>query len=138
VSFHHIGIVVGDLHAATSWWCRAAGFRAVGETIHDPIQDVYVQLLRLEDGFCIELIAPASEGSPVSRFLAQRGGGLYHPCFEVPDLDSAIAHWREAGAFLVKRPAPAALFGGHRVAFMMTPGRILVELVEGGAPLPRS
>ena len=131
MKLHHIGVVVPDIQAAAPWWSQVAGFRPTSEIVHDPIQKVMVQFFEA-GGTCIELIQPASDASPVTRFLNERGGGLYHLCFEVPNLDQALAKWRESGAFLVTRPEPAVAFGGRRIAFLITPQRVLMELVEAG------
>lgn len=133
---HHIGIVVPDIKAASPWWEQTCRFHKISDIISDPIQDVRVQFFRADDGFCVELIEPSSESSPVFRFLNKQGGGLYHQCFEVQDLDTILAEWREAGAFLVKKPEPATAFNERRIAFIMTPQRLLVELLEANSSKP--
>ena len=130
MKLHHLGIAVPSIEAAAPWWQQVCQFRRVSEVVYDPIQEVRVQFFKAVDGFCVELIEPASESSPVSCFLAEQGGGLYHLCFEVKDLDATVAKWRESGAFPVKKPEPAVAFGGQRIVFLVTPQRILVELVE--------
>ena len=130
IRLHHIGVVVPSIEKASPWWCDIWGFQPVSPIVHDPIQKVRVQLFQMPDAFCIELIEPVDQNSPVTRFLTKHGGGLYHPCFEVDDLDAAIAAHREASAFPAGPPAPAAAFGGRRVVFLLTPQAMLTELVE--------
>jgi methylmalonyl-CoA/ethylmalonyl-CoA epimerase len=76
----------------------------------------------------IELVAPA--GNPgLQRFLDQRGPGLHHICFEVEDLDGALASLKAAGVPLIDEVArPGAR--GHRVAFLhpAATGGVLFEL----------
>jgi methylmalonyl-CoA/ethylmalonyl-CoA epimerase len=76
----------------------------------------------------IELIAPA--GNPgLQRFLDKRGPGLHHVCFEVEDLDGALASLKAAGVPLIDEvPRPGAR--GHRVAFLHPAGTggVLFEL----------
>ena len=130
MKLHHIGIVVADIAAATPWWRDTLGYRPTTGVVHDPRQKVNVQMFAALDGSSIELIEPADETSPVTRFLAERGGGLYHICYEVEDIEAAVAQWRQAGAFPAKRMEPAEAFQGRRVVFFIAPNRMLFELVE--------
>jgi methylmalonyl-CoA epimerase len=45
----------------------------------------------------IEMVAPAGEGSPMARFLAERGPGLHHLVLGVDDLDAAAAELSARG-----------------------------------------
>jgi methylmalonyl-CoA/ethylmalonyl-CoA epimerase len=45
----------------------------------------------------IEMAAPAGEGSPLARFLAERGPGLYQLVLEVDDLKAAEAELSTRG-----------------------------------------
>ncbi|MFZ0793673.1 MAG: VOC family protein, partial [Candidatus Korobacteraceae bacterium] len=73
---------------------------------------------------------PASDGSPVLRFLRDRGGGLHHVCYEVADLEEKLIEFRSRGALIVKRPKPAVAFGGRRIAWVITSEKLLIELLE--------
>lgn len=134
MKLHHIGIVVEDIPSAASWYRDVFGYRQASEIIHDPIQGVSVQFWQGEDGSCIELIEPDSETSRVSKFLKERGGGLYHLCYEVDDLDKALQKLRRAKAFPVTKPEPAIAFEGRLVVFLITPQRMMVELVGPQEP----
>ncbi len=68
-----------------------------GRIFEDPIQKVKVAFLSTNSGGGqVELVEPAGEGSPVSRFLAL-GGGLHHLCYEVDDLDPHLPEMRYSG-----------------------------------------
>ena len=65
------------------------------------------------------------------RFLARRGPGLHHVCFEVPDIRATLAALAARGVRLVDRePRPGA--GGHLVAFLhpSSTAGVLVELKQ--------
>jgi methylmalonyl-CoA/ethylmalonyl-CoA epimerase len=82
----------------------------------------------------IELIAPAGNAG-LQRFLDKRGPGLHHICFEVEDIDGALASLKAAGVPLIDDVArPGAR--GHRVAFLhpAATGGVLFELCAAGAP----
>jgi methylmalonyl-CoA/ethylmalonyl-CoA epimerase len=79
----------------------------------------------------IELVEPATEDSPLVKFLETRGPGIHHLCFEVDDIDQEIKALIEKGALLIdKEPRPGA--HGTRVAFLhpKRTGGVLIELSE--------
>lgn len=128
-----MGVAVADIGAALPIYEKLFGYRLISGPFDDPIQRVTVCFLGTEKGATpsVELIAPLAgrEDSPIHRLLKQ-GGGAYHLCFEVDDLEAELARWREEKCLLISPPAPAVAFGGRRIAWLMTPTRQLVELVE--------
>jgi methylmalonyl-CoA/ethylmalonyl-CoA epimerase len=79
----------------------------------------------------VELLEPASPEGPIARFLGKRGPGIHHICYEVDDLDAALARCRAAGYRLVDEvPRPGA--HGRRIAFVhpKATGGILLELTS--------
>src|SRR5581483_2636613 len=85
----------------------------------------------------IELLEPMDPEGTVARFLARRGEGLHHVCFEVPDVDAAIAELAARGVELIDRHAAPGAQG--RVAFLHPRAGhgVLIELQEtslAGAP----
>ena len=56
---------------------------------------------RYEGGGDLEVLEPAGENGFLHRFLAQRGPGIHHVTFTVPDLDDACAGARAAGYSIV-------------------------------------
>ena len=110
---------------------RSLGASWDGQVFEDPHQRVKVAFLSTSEGAAqIELVEPNGEDSPVQSFLRSKGGGLHHVCYQVPDLDSGLSEMRSRGALLVKRPQPAVAFGGRRIAWVLTPEKLLVELLE--------
>jgi len=79
----------------------------------------------------LEICAPKGNAS-LERFLARRGPGLHHVCFEVEDLRAALATLKAAGVRLIdETPRPGAR--GHEVAFLhpASTGGVLFELCAG-------
>ena len=79
----------------------------------------------------IELVEPAADDSPVTKFLAKRGPGLHHLAYRVAHLEDALARLGAAGVRLIDtRPRPGA--HGTRIAFVhpSATGGVLTELVE--------
>lgn len=103
---------------------------SVSPIVDDPIQKVRIAFATLSGGERIELIEPMEDSSPVSKFLTDRRGGLYHLCYSTASLEEAIDRFREKGCMVFSGPTPAAAFDGRRIVFLFTPQRDMIELVE--------
>jgi methylmalonyl-CoA/ethylmalonyl-CoA epimerase len=123
--------VVANIETAMPGFLRSLAAEWDGHVFHDPLQKVRVAFLatRAQDPL-IELVEPAGDDSPVSRFLQERGGGLHHVCYEVAHLEEELIAFRSRGASIAKRPLPAVAFGGRRIAWVITSEKLLVELLE--------
>lgn len=131
---HHLGILAADLDATLPFYREVLGLRG-GEPYDAPEHDIRAVLLE-DGGSAIELFAPLSAEGPIARTLAKRGAGLHHVCYEVIDIDVALAHCRAHGVRLIDETARPGLHAGWRVAFLhpSTCGGVLTELVEIAAP----
>jgi len=145
----HVAIAVADRDAAGA---RLAGLFGLDEAAREHVagQQADVLFLRCSAGVdagagaqavgaqcgaqaaSIEVVAPAGNAG-LQRFLDRRGPGLHHVCFEVDDLDGALATLKAAGVPLIDDvPRPGAR--GHRVAFLhpAATGGVLFELCAPG------
>ena len=129
---HHVGYVVASIEASMPGFLAMLGGAWDAQIFHDPLQKVRVSFLKTPGAqdVRIELVEPAAEDSPVRLFLKKTGGGLHHLCYEVPDLEAHLKHMWDSGAFLVQPPMPAVAFGQRRIAWMMTPQKLLLEFLE--------
>jgi methylmalonyl-CoA/ethylmalonyl-CoA epimerase len=123
-SIHHVGIACRDLASTRDWVASTHVVVDDSGLVHDPIQDADLCLLSLDGTTAIELVS-----GPVVESLLRRGHSLYHLCYEVPSVEAAIEQLITSGCRLVSGPAPAVLFAGRRVAFLLGPTG-LVELLE--------
>ncbi len=125
---HHVAIVVRSLEASRPAWEALGLTCAEPEFIED--QDVNVLVFSIA-GQRIELVEPASDSSPVSKFLEKRGPGLHHLAFEVADCAAAIEAARARGLELIDE-APRLGSHGTTIAFLhpRATGGVLCELVE--------
>jgi methylmalonyl-CoA/ethylmalonyl-CoA epimerase len=123
----HVGVAVSDLDAALAFYRDVLGIEP-----HPPEQVDGATILSLSLGESdIELMAPTAADTPVGKFLANRGPGIHHICYRVPDLDAALRACREAGYRLIDE-VPRAGAAGRRIAFVhpkATAG-ILLELTD--------
>lgn len=130
-TLHHIGVVVMSAEDSVSRFCHSLAARAVSQVIEDPLQKAKVVFLEPSslDAVKIELVAPTEPSSPVSLF-AEKGGGLHHLCYEVDDLDAELQNLRERKLILLRPPKTAVAFGGRRIAWVITPEKLLIEYLE--------
>ena len=125
----HIGIAVESIEKALGFWRDGLGLELVGSE-EVTTQKVRVAFLPLGE-FRIELLEGTSEDSPIAKFVAKRGEGINHVCFEVDDIEATLADLKEKGFRLIhETPVP----GAHdtRVAFLhpKSASGVLLELVE--------
>jgi len=98
VRLHHMGYVVQDIEPAIQGFERSLQAQWDNRISDDPNQKVRVAFLTTRPGDAqIELVQPVGEDSPVHRFLREKGGGLHHACYMVPDLERQITEMRSRG-----------------------------------------
>ncbi len=130
---HHVAVVVSDLEAALAFYRDTLGL-LVELILPVPSDRVRIGFLPVGESK-IELVEPTDGTTGVARFLAARGEGFHHVCFEVPDLAVALDRLAAEGVELIDH-APRAGADGP-VAFIHPRGAhgMLVELVEApGGP----
>jgi len=131
VKLHHIGFVVDSIEESAVSLAMSLGASWDKNVICDAVQKVKVTFLKghYSPEPMIELVEPAGPDSPVSRFV-ERGGGLHHVCYEVEDLEAHLAYCKKVRTICIRQPVPAVAFGGRRIAWAITPKRLLVEFLE--------
>jgi methylmalonyl-CoA/ethylmalonyl-CoA epimerase len=102
---HHVGVVVPNLEQAMALWRDLLGLRLTkSETVQD--QGVKAALLQVGESE-IELLEPLSPDNGVGKFLARRGGGLHHVCFETEDVGRELDGAKAKGIQLIdQKPRP--------------------------------
>jgi methylmalonyl-CoA/ethylmalonyl-CoA epimerase len=128
--FHHFGVAVRKLEQAIPVFENLFGYELISGPFDDPVQNVSVCFLSRGDRDpVLELVAPLGPDSPVDRTL-KKGSGIYHICYQVPDIRGAIEQLTGCGSFLLSGPVPAVAFGMREIAWLMTEVDLLVELVQ--------
>ncbi len=82
----------------------------------------------------LEYLESTDPEGPIGKFLAKRGPGIHHVCFEVDDIDAAVAGLLAKGVRMIDQ-APRKGAHGCRVAFLhpAETGGVLIELSQGMA-----
>jgi methylmalonyl-CoA/ethylmalonyl-CoA epimerase len=106
---HHVGIVVRSIEAAYAFYRDTLSLPVYKEDI---IQDQGVKAALLTIGQSeIELLEPITTDTGVARFLAHRGEGLHHLCFETDDVERELAAARTKGLALIDQHPRRGLAG---------------------------
>jgi LAO/AO transport system kinase len=123
IQLDHIAIAVNSLADALPFY-QSLGLNP-GTPQRIPTEKVNVAMLPP-----LELLEPATDDSPISKFLATRGPGLHHIALRVPDLNASVEQLRAAGARLLNEPRPGA--NGHIYVFVhpASTGGVLLELIQ--------
>ncbi len=125
----HIAIVVEDIEAALGFWRDTLGLEL--DHIEDVAEQKSIVAFLPTGGSEVELVKPTTDDSGVARYLQKRGPGMHHICFEVEDIEAALAQMKEKGVRLINE-TPLIGSGGKKIAFVhpeSTHG-VLVELYE--------
>lgn len=125
---NHVAIVVADIEESLKFWRDALGIEM--SHIEDvPSQKAQVAFLPLGDSE-VELVKPTADDTGAAKFLAERGGGMHHLCFETDDVAGMLASLKEKGIKLINEE-PIVL-PGRKMAFVhpKSTGGVLVELYE--------
>ena len=128
LTFHHIGIACRDIDKTVQFYLQQ-GYAAT-PAVEDLLQHVRISFLEKDGAPRLELLEPIDDSSPVARTLAATGVSPYHICYEVQNLEEAIASLRQQRFLLVNGPVPACAMGNRRIAFLFQKNTGLVELVE--------
>src|SRR5262249_40194675 len=79
----------------------------------------------------IELLEGQGPESGVTKWIGEKGPGLFHICFEVEDIEGALAEPQAKGVKL-RDETPRIGHGRARIAFLdpSSTGHVLIELAE--------
>lgn len=128
ITINHLAVVVPDIGSALSFWRDALGLKP-GEHKDVPQEQVRVAFVEAGENH-IELVQPTSSESGIAAYLAKKGAGMHHLCFDVPDMERAMARLREHGATLLSETYKVR--DGRKYIFVhpKSTGGVLVELYE--------
>lgn len=123
----HVGVVVKDTEASRRLWEGCFGIPLGGEEENDRRK---LALYYVGESM-VELIAGKGADSKHQRMVAAGKGGLNHICFEVENIDEALAELKSKG-FPLLDPEPRIGHAGCRIAFIdpKATENCLIELAE--------
>ena len=128
IKLNHLAIVVENLEDALPFWRDALGL-PMGEVSEVAQEEVKVAFLESGESH-VELVQPTTENSGIAKYLAKKGQGLHHVCFEVEDIEAALEKMKAKGIELINEEARER--DGRKYAFIhpKSTGGVLVELYQ--------
>lgn len=106
---HHVGVVVKSADEAMKFYRDALGLEVTEDRV---IEDQGVRGVLLKIGNSeIELLEPTRDDTGVAKFLATRGEGMHHICFESDDVQAELEGARAKGIQLIDEQPRLGLAG---------------------------
>lgn len=123
----HIGIAVHSIEKAREPY-EAIGLE-VARIMDVPARPVRVAFVHVGDT-AVELLEPTSADSEMAAYLEECGEGVHHICFEVDDVDAALAAAKAKGMCLIDEVPRQGASG--RIAFLHPSSAhgVRIEFVE--------
>jgi methylmalonyl-CoA/ethylmalonyl-CoA epimerase len=112
----HIGIAVKNLDERLALWETLLGAKVKKIEVL-PERGVKIANLKFPHSPTVELVSPLNDQAAVAKFLAERGEGIHHFCFDVENIESAFEELKKKGVqFVQDKPYQGA--GGSRIVFI--------------------
>lgn len=134
---HHVAIVVRSIDDSVGLWRDMLGLDL--ESVMDiPTDRVRIAFLGVGESK-VELVEPTDDTTGVARFLASKGEGFHHICFEVDNLAEALIRLELDGLELIDTAPRHGAEGPVAFIHPRSCQGVLVELIEAaGGPAWRS
>ena len=125
----HVGVVVRDIEKSRKLWedCFGIPLSGVEEFKERPVK---LALYPVGESM-VELICGTTADSKHAKLVAEGKGGLNHICFEVENIDEALAELKAQGIPLLDQ-VPRIGHAGCRIAFIdpSATENCLIELAQ--------
>lgn len=106
---HHVGIVVNSADEALKFYRDALGLDVTADRV---IEDQGVRGVLLQIGNSeIELLEPTRDDTGVAKFLASKGEGMHHICFESDDVEAELEAAKAKGIEVIDQKPRLGLAG---------------------------
>lgn len=130
---HHVAIVVKDVDTALGFYRDILGLdvELILPVPHDKVTIAFLPVGESK----LELVMPTDDATGVARFLASRGEGFHHVCFEVPHIADTLTRMAIDGVELIDTVPRKGAEGPVAFLHPRSCHGVLVELIEApGGP----
>lgn len=124
----HVGIVVSNIEQSISTYRDLLGFSLL-QRVEIPEQKVVAAFLDAGNS-TIELISPTDTESGTAKFLANRGEGTHHICYEVDDIVATLAELRTQGVRLIDETPRRGVHGLVAFVHPKATHGMMIELLQ--------
>ena len=125
---HHIGYLVKNISKTEKKFLEL-GYEVESPTKFDEIRNIDIEFL-VNGDYRVELIEPKGEESPMYPLLKRYKNTPYHLCYEVENIDEAIAELQDKHYTVIQEPNIAPCIEDKKVAFLNNISMGIIELVE--------
>ena len=130
---HHVAVIVKKLEDALPLYRDLLGL-PLETTMDIPGDGVRIAFLGIGESK-VELVEPTDDTTGVARFLANRGEGFHHVCFEVANLAQELTRLGIDGVELIDSAPRKGAEGPVAFLHPRSCHGVLVELIEApGGP----
>jgi methylmalonyl-CoA/ethylmalonyl-CoA epimerase len=125
---HHVAVIVRDLDAALGFWRDTLGLpvELVLPIEHDRVTIAFLPVGESK----VELVQPTDDTTGVARYLASKGEGFHHVCFEVDNIGETLMRLEMDGIELIDTVARKGAEGPVAFIHPRSCHGVLVELIE--------
>jgi len=125
---HHVAVIVRDIDTSLGFWREMLGLPV---ELVLPIEQDRVTIAFLAVGESkVELVQPTDDTTGVARFLASKGEGFHHVCFEVDNISETLMRLEMDGLELIDTVARKGAEGPVAFIHPRSCHGVLVELIE--------
>jgi methylmalonyl-CoA/ethylmalonyl-CoA epimerase len=125
---HHVAVIVRDIEESLGFWRDMLGLPV---DLVLPIEHDRVIIAFLPVGESkVELVQPTDDTTGVARFLASKGEGFHHVCFEVDNIAETLMRLEMDGLELIDTVARKGAEGPVAFIHPRSCHGVLVELIE--------
>jgi len=130
---HHVALIVRSIDDALGLWGDMLGL-ALESVVDIDSDKVRIAFLTVGESK-VELVEPTDESTGVARFLATKGEGFHHICFEVANLAETLLKLEIGGLELIDTSPRRGAEGPVAFVHPRACHGVLVELIEApGGP----
>jgi methylmalonyl-CoA epimerase len=130
---HHVAVIVKSLDEAMPLYRDVLGL-PLGTIMDIPNDRVRIAFLGVGESK-VELVEPTDDTTGVARFLASKGEGFHHVCFEVDNLAEELTRLGIEGIELIDSAPRKGAEGPVAFLHPRSCHGVLVELIEApGGP----
>lgn len=124
----HIGIAVKSIDNALAFYkAMGAEVNHIEEVPSQKVKTAFIQVGETH----IELLEATSDDSPIAKYIEKNREGMHHICYEVSDINAALAELKANNVQLIDNEAKV---GAHNmlVAFIHPKGNngVLTEIAQ--------
>ncbi|HEY2915702.1 MAG TPA: methylmalonyl-CoA epimerase [Candidatus Limnocylindrales bacterium] len=134
---HHVAVIVRSIDASVPLYRDLLGLPL--ETVMDiPADKVRIAFLGVGESK-VELVEPTDDTTGVARFLATKGEGFHHVCYEVANLAEELTRLGIEGVELIDSAPRRGAEGPVAFIHPRSGHGVLIELIEApGGPAWRA